>query len=96
MKLLFFDLKKIGVKKEITVYKQLKNKIMKTIEELTKSVYCCKNEKNTTVSEHLHNIELVKEEINNYMYIEWLDTQRNIQQALELLEKLKKEEIAFM
>ena len=26
MKLLFFDLKKIGVKKEITVYKTIKNK----------------------------------------------------------------------
>ena len=64
---------------------------MKTFEELIKSVYCCKNEKNTTVSEHLHNIELVKEEINNYMYAEWLDAQRNIQKALELLEELKKE-----
>ena len=68
---------------------------MKTVEELIKSVYCCKNEKDTTASEHKHNIELVKEEINNYMYAEWLATQRNIQIALELLEELKEEEIAF-
>ena len=62
---------------------------MKTIEELIKSVNCCKKEKNTTASEHLHNLELVEEEINNYMYAEWLATQRNIQIALELLEELK-------
>ena len=63
---------------------------MKTIEELIKSVNCCKKEKNTTAPEHLHNLELVEEEINNYMYAEWLATQRNIQIALELLEELKK------
>ena len=68
---------------------------MKTAEELIESVYCCKNEKNTTASEHKHNIELIEEEINNYMYAEWLATQRNIQIALELLEELKEEEIAF-
>ena len=68
---------------------------MRTVEELIKSVYCCKNEKNTTASEHKHNIELVEEDINNYMYAEWLATQRNIQIALELLEELKKEEITF-
>ena len=49
-----------------------------------------KTKKNTTTSEHKHNIELVEEEINDYMYAEWLDTQRNIQIALELLEELKK------
>ena len=64
---------------------------MKTVEELIQSAYSCKNEKNTTVSEHKHNIELVKEEINNYIYAEWLATRRNIQIALELLEELKKE-----
>jgi len=64
---------------------------MKTVEELINSVYCCKNEKNTKASEHKHNIELVKEEINNYIYAEWLATHRNIQIALELLEELKKE-----
>lgn len=69
---------------------------MKTVEELIKSVHFCKNEKNITPSEHQHNIELVKEEINNYMYAEWFATQRNIQIALELLEELKKEEIAFL
>lgn len=63
---------------------------MKTIEELIKSVHFCKNEQNTTKSDHLHNLELVEEEINNYMYAEWLDAQRNIQIALELLEELKK------
>ena len=63
---------------------------MKTIEELIKSVYCCKNEKNTTASEHLHNLELIEEEINNFMYAEWLAAQRNIQIALELLEELRK------
>ena len=68
---------------------------MKTVEELIKSVYSCKNEKNTTTSEHKHNIELVEEEINNYMYAEWLATQRNIQIALDLLEELKKEGIAI-
>ena len=68
---------------------------MRTVEELIKSVYCCKNEKNTTASEHKHNIELVEEDIKNYMYAEWLATQRNIQIALELLEELKKEEITF-
>ena len=64
---------------------------MKTIEELIKSVHFCKNEQNTTASEHLHNLELVKEEISNYMYAEWLATQRNIQIALELLEELRKD-----
>jgi len=64
---------------------------MKTVEELIQSAYSCKNEKNTTVSEHKHNIELVKEEINDYIYAEWLATRRNIQIALELLEELKKE-----
>ena len=68
---------------------------MKTIEELIKSVQFCTNEKNTTASEHLHNLELVKEEICDYMYGEWLDAQRNIQKALELLEELRKEQIAF-
>ena len=68
---------------------------MKTVEELIKSVYCCKNEKNTTASEHKHNIELVEEDIKSYMYAEWLAAQRNIQIALELLEELKKEEITF-
>ena len=63
---------------------------MKTIEELIKSVQFCTNEQNTTASEHLHNIELVKEEICDYMYAEWEATQRNIQIALELLEELKK------
>ena len=64
---------------------------METLEELIKSVHFCKNEKNTTPSEHKHNIEFVKEEINDYMYAEWLAAQRNIQIALELLEELKKE-----
>lgn len=64
---------------------------MKTIEELIKSVHFCKNEQNTTKSDHLHNIEIMKEEISNYMYAEWAATQRNIQIALELLEELKKE-----
>ena len=68
---------------------------MRTVEELIKSVHCCKNEKNTTASEHKHNIKLIEEEINNYMYAEWLAAQRNIQIALELLEELKKEEIDF-
>ena len=68
---------------------------MKTVEELIESVYCCKNEKNTTASEHKHNIELVEEDIKSYMYAEWLAAQRNIQIALELLEELKKEEITF-
>ena len=40
---------------------------MKTVEELIKSVYYCKNEKNTTASEHKHNVELVEEEIKNYI-----------------------------
>ena len=74
-----------------TIYKQLKIKIMKTVEELIKSAYSCKNEKNTTASEHKHNIELVKEEINDYIYTEWLATHSNIQIALELLEEVKKE-----
>ena len=69
---------------------------MKTLEELIKSAYSCKNEKNTTASEHKHNIELVKEEINDYIYAEWLATHRNIQIALDLLEEFKKEEIAFL
>lgn len=64
---------------------------MKTLEELIKSAYSCKNKKNTTASEHKHNIELVKEEISDYMYAEWLATHRNIQIALELLEEFKKE-----
>jgi len=64
---------------------------MKTVEELIKSVHFCINEQNTTKSDHLHNIELVKEEISNYMYSEWLATQRNIQIALELLEELRKD-----
>jgi hypothetical protein len=64
---------------------------MKTAEELIKSVYSCKNEKHTTPSEHKHNIELVKEEINDYIYAEWLAAQQNIQIALDLLEELKKE-----
>jgi hypothetical protein len=64
---------------------------MKTAEELIKSAYLCKNEKNTTASEHKHNIELVKEEINDYIYAEWLAAQQNIQIALDLLEELKKE-----
>jgi hypothetical protein len=64
---------------------------MKTAEELIKSAYSCKNEKNTTASEHKHNIELVKEEINDYIYAEWLAAQQNIQIALDLLEELKKE-----
>ena len=36
---------------------------MKTVEELIKSVHFCKNEQNTTKSDHLHNIEIIKEEI---------------------------------
>lgn len=64
---------------------------MKTVEELIKSAYSCKNEKNTTASEHKHNIELVKEEINDFIYAEWLATHSNIQTALELLQELKKE-----
>lgn len=69
---------------------------MKTVEELIKSAYSCKNEKNITASEHKHNIELLKEEINDYIYAEWLAAQRNIQIALDLLEELKEEEIAFL
>ena len=64
---------------------------MKTIEELIKSVHFCKNEQNTTASEHLHNLELIEEEINNFMYAEWLATHGNIQKALELLEELRKD-----
>lgn len=69
---------------------------MKEVEELTKSVYFCKKEQNTTKSDHIHNIELLEEDIRNYLYSEWLTAQRNIQTALELLEELKEEKNNFL